>query len=379
MVARMSPIYEFSSTALSVVLVVGATTALFTGLLAWVEFDIKRIIAFSTMSQLGYMMVGDGASAYSAGIFHLMTHASFKALLFLSAGSVILALHHEQDLRKMGNLKKYLPLTYGVFLIGALALSAIPPFSGFYSKDPIIEAVSYSTLPGSRYAYVCLLLGAFVTAYYIFRLFFMAFHTEERMDVALRSHIKESSWSIRIPLIVLAVPSALLGIALVNAMIFKIPNLLGASVTVASSHKGLASFIHEYRNAFTLTLHSVFSLPFWLSIAGISMAWLNVCVMPKVPMFLEQRFPLLHRILVKRYGFDAFNEWVFVRGALALSEFFYRVGDLKLIDHFMVEGVGRNTTRLSRFMRRLQSGYLYHYVFVMILGVLVFLIWLVLL
>jgi NADH-quinone oxidoreductase subunit L len=232
MVARLSPLFELSTTALSMVLVVGATGALFLGLLAFVENDIKRIIAYSTMSQLGYMMAANGASAFSAGIFHLMTHACFKALLFLAAGSVIIAMHHEQDIRKMGNLKKYMPITYVTFLVGALALAAIPPFAGFYSKDVIIEAVGLSSIPGSGYAHVCLMLGSFVTAYYIFRAFFMAFHGRERMDKSLQLKLRESSWSVLIPLLVLAIPSIFLGVVAIKAMLFSWPGLMGHSIHV---------------------------------------------------------------------------------------------------------------------------------------------------
>lgn len=379
MVARMSPLYEFSQTALSFILIIGSTTALFTGLLAFVENDIKRVIAFSTMSQLGYMMAGDAASAYQAGIFHLMTHACFKSLLFLAAGSVIIALHHEQDVRKMGGLKKYIPVTYWMFLIGALALSALPPFSGFYSKDPIIDAVHFSTIPGSQYAYMCLLIGTFVTAYYIFRIFFMAFHSEEHTDLTLRSQIKEPGWSLRFPMLLLAIPSVILGFSIMGKALFDVPGLFGTSVYIAPGHDELRQFVSEYHNAWRYTAQFILSWPFWLAILGIVCAGFNVLVRPELPQLLQRRFPRLHQILVNRYGFDAFNNRVFVRGGLSLSEFFYRVGDLKIIDGFFVEGSGRNTTRMSEILRRLQSGYLYHYVFVMIIGLLAFLIWLVLL
>ncbi|ACJ17984.1 NADH-quinone oxidoreductase subunit L [Coxiella burnetii] len=378
LVARMSPLFELSQVALSTVLVIGATTALLTGLLAFVEFDIKRVIAFSTMSQLGYMIAADGASAYSAGIFHLLTHACFKALLFLSAGSVILALHHEQDMRKMGGLRKYLPATYITFLIGALSLAAIPPFAGFYSKDTIIEAVAHSTIPGARYAYACLLIGAFVTGYYIFRAFFMTFHTTERMSPKLKSTLKETPLNMRGPQWILSVPSVLLGAALIYWIIYRRPSLLGSSVMVLPQHNVLSAMAGGFHNVFYMTYHSLIALPFWASVLGIFFAWLTVIAAPKIPALLERRLPWLHRILVAKYGFDAFNWIVFVRGGRALANLFFRVGDLKVLDHFIVDGSGRNATRVARFMRRLQSGYLYHYVFVMILGLLAFLIWLVL-
>lgn len=378
MVARMSPLFEHSHVALSLVLIIGATGALFTGILAFVEFDIKRVIAFSTMSQLGYMMAGDGVSAYSAGIFHLLTHACFKALLFLSAGSVIIAMHHEQDLRKMGNLKKYLPVTYVTFLIGALALSAIPPFAGFYSKDSIIDAVHRSTLPGAEYGYICLLVGAFVTGYYIFRAFFMAFHTKERMGESLRSKLKDTPWSMRSAQIALAIPSVFLGMFLIYPILYAVPSLLGKSVLVLPKYNSLAEMAKNYKGAFYMFYHSPATVPFWFSVSGVVCAWFVVIVAPKIPVFLKRYLPFLYRILVEQYGFDALNSLVFVRGGTSLSNFFFKFGDLKVIDNFMVDGSGRNVNRVAKLIRRLQSGYLYHYVFVMILGLLAFLIWLVL-
>ncbi len=246
MVARLSPLYELSQTALTLVLVIGSTGALFLGLLAFVENDIKRVIAYSTMSQLGYMMAANGASAFSAGIFHLATHACFKALLFLAAGSVIIAMHHEQDIRKMGNLKKYLPITYVTFLIGSLALAAIPPFAGFYSKDAIIEAVHLSTIPGASYAYVCLILGSFATAYYTFRVFFLAFHTNERIDKHTAEHLHEPSWTMTVPLILLAIPSVILGGLLVNKMLFSATPLLAQSIHVAPQYDVLGELGKDF-------------------------------------------------------------------------------------------------------------------------------------
>jgi NADH-quinone oxidoreductase subunit L len=245
MVSRMSPIYEFSNTALSVVLIIGATGALFTGLLAVVQKDIKRIVAYSTLSQLGYMVVGLGASAYAASMFHLITHAFFKALLFLAAGSVILAMHHEQDIRKMGNLRRYLPITYITFLIGTLSLCAIPPFAGFYSKDSIIEAVHFTNLPGSSYAYYCVLIGAFVTALYSFRALFVVFHTKERMDDHTRHELKEPHWVVTAPLVILAIPSAIAGIILVGPMLYQDPSLFGTSIFVLPTREIFSHFTAE--------------------------------------------------------------------------------------------------------------------------------------
>ncbi len=376
MVARMSPIFELSPTALSLVMIIGSTGALLLGLLAFVEFDIKRVIAYSTMSQLGYMMAANGASAFNAGIYHLMTHACFKALLFLAAGSVIIAMHHEQDLRKMGNLKKYLPVTYITFLIGALALSAVPPTAGFFSKDTVIEAVHHSTLFGAEYSYIMLLIGAFVTAYYIFRAFFMAFHTKEKMDDHTRSHLKEH-WVMLVPLILLAIPSLLLGLFITKQMLYDTPGFLGGGITVLPKYNVLAQMSAEFHGVWPMVVHAVYTLPFWFSIIGILSAWFTVTIMPKIGAVLEKRLSWLHRILVAQYGFDLLNNWVFVKGGRILSNFFYRVGDLKVIDSGMVDGSGRSVARVSSMLRKLQSGYLFHYVFVMIIGLLGFLIWLI--
>jgi NADH-quinone oxidoreductase subunit L len=305
-----------------------------------------------------------------------MTHACFKALLFLAAGSVIVAMHHEQDLRKMGNLKKYLPVTYITFLIGALALSAVPPTAGFFSKDAVIEAVHRSTIFGAEYAYIMLLIGAFVTAFYIFRAFFMAFHTTEKMDEHTRTHLKEQ-WIMLFPLILLAIPSLLLGIFTVKPMLYDFPGYLGGSVTVLPQYNVLAAMSADFHGVWVEVMHAVYTLPFWFSIAGIFCAWLAVIALPQMAVFFRKYFSWLHRILVAQYGFDIFNNWIFVRGARRLSEFFYQVGDLKVIDSGMVDGSGRGVARISQLLRKLQSGYLYHYVFMMIVGLLGFLVWLV--
>jgi NADH-quinone oxidoreductase subunit L len=378
LVARMSPLFEYSQVALSVVLIIGATGALFTGILAFVEFDIKRVIAFSTMSQLGYMMAGDGVSAFPAGIFHLLTHGCFKALLFLAAGSVIIAMHHEQDLRKMGNLKKYMPLTCIAFLIGALSLSAIPPFSGYFSKDSIIEAVHLSTMPGAGYAYWCLVLGAFVTGFYIFRAYFMAFHTKERMPESIRKQLGETHWSMLVALIALAIPATILGFLLIHWILYASPSLLGNTVTIFPKYDVLTQMKPSFHGAWEMFLHSFKTLPFWFAASGIFCAWMLVIVIPKFADWLKRRLPFLHYALVKQYGFDALNNLIFVIGVVKSCIFFYKYADLKLIDKTMVDGTGRNATRVSRLLRRMQSGYLYHYVFIMIIGLLVFLFWLLL-
>lgn len=375
MVARMSPLFELSPVALSLVLVIGATGALFLGLLAFVENDIKRVIAYSTMSQLGYMMAANGASAFSAGIFHLATHACFKALLFLAAGSVIIAMHHEQDIRNMGNLRKYMPITYFTFLVGALALAAIPPFSGFYSKEAIIEAVHAADIPGAGYAYVCLLLGSFATAYYIFRVFFLAFHTEERMDKHVRQHLHETSWTMTLPLILLAIPSALLGILLVYKMLYSPEPLLGGSITVLPSHDVLRELAEEFHGQFSSIFFAFAHLPIWFSLFGIFMAWLTCVQAPVIRDVMARRLSWFKSILTVKYGFDWFNQHAVVPFVRMLSEFFYRWSDRKVIDSLVVDGSGRSVTRISQRMRRLQTGYLYHYAFVMMLGLLGLLCW----
>ncbi len=375
MVARLSPLFELSAVALSVVLVVGASGALFLGIVALVQNDIKRVIAYSTMSQLGYMMAANGVSAFSAGIFHLVTHACFKALLFLAAGSVLIALHHEQDMRRMGGLRKYMPVTYLMFLIGALALAALPPFAGFYSKDAIIEAVQNANLPGARYAYTCLLWGAFVTALYIFRAFFLTFHTQERFDPHLREQVQETSAVVLVPLIVLAIPSMLLGILMAEPMLYNFFPLLGNSVLVLPQYNFFSQVIAEYHGTLNAALTSVFHWPFWFSVAGIFVAWLSYVRFPKFPAWCAERARLVYLILVNKYGFDAFNDWLFVRGGLKLSHFFFDFADVKLIDGILVDGSGREVTRLSALLRRLQSGYLYHYALAMVLGLILFLVW----
>lgn len=376
MVARMSPLFEYSSTALNFVLVIGATGALFTGFLAIVQTDIKRVVAYSTLSQLGYMMVAIGASAYAAGIFHLITHACFKALLFLAAGSVILALHHEQDMRKMGNLRKYLPITYVTFLIGALALAALPPFAGYYSKDAIIEAVHLSHLPGAHYAYYCVLIGAFVTAFYIFRALFMVFHGNEHLNAHTREHLHEPSWTVRLPLILLAIPSVVIGAILAGPLLYQ--GLLGKSVFVLPQANVLGQMAVEYQGPLHAIVEVVHSLPGWLAVAGILLAWVCYVRYPKLPQLIAQRFSWIYAVLVRKYGFDDFNQIVFANGSRNLAKVFFEVLDARLLDHDMVNGSGRLIAWCSRSARKLQSGYLYHYAFAMILGLLAFLGWLLL-
>ena len=375
MIARISPMIEWSNTALNVVLVIGGTGALFTGILALVMNDIKRVVAYSTLSQLGYMMVAMGASAYSAGIFHLMTHACFKALLFLGAGSVIVGMHHEQDMRKMGGLRKKMPLTYYTFIIGSLALCAVPPFAGFFSKDTIIEVAKFSNLPGASYAYWCVLLGALVTALYSFRSFFMVFHGQPRMDKKTYDHVHESPWMIGLPLVLLAIPSVILGYILYAPMILNNPSLLSDAVHVLPVHLGLQPIAEEIHSPMIALAHSVTSPVFWLTLTGIMLAALFYLVFPTVPAWFAQRFQWIYRILLNKYGFDWFNDHVLVNGSKLLGRVFYRAGDQALIDGAVVNGSGKLVRWVATYSRNMQDGYLYHYVLVMILGLFGFLFW----
>jgi NADH-quinone oxidoreductase subunit L len=375
MVARLSPLYELSDTALSFILVIGASTALFMGILGVIQNDIKRVIAYSTLSQLGYMMAALGASAFTAGIFHLVTHAAFKALLFLAAGSVIVAMHHEQDMRKMGGLRKYLPLTFVCFLIGALALAAIPPFSGFYSKDAIIEAVHLSAIKGAGYAYFALLISVFITALYIFRAMFKTFFGKERMDAEVKSHLHEGSWTIWLPLIILAIPSLVIGILWAGPMLYQVQGMLTGAICVTAQHDVMAKLAATYPGVWQLAFHALWSLPFWFGIVGIMTAWFFYIKAPHLPQVAQAKFRWLHNVLIKKYGFDAFNQIVFVRGTRKISEVFFRVGDETIIDHYMVNGSGRMISWLSRTLKKMQDGYLYHYALAMIIGVLAFIFW----
>ncbi len=377
MIARISPLIEFSTVALSVVLVIGATGALFTGLIAIVMNDIKRVVAYSTLSQLGYMMAAMGASAYNAGMFHLLTHACFKALLFLAAGSVIMGMHHEQDMRKMGGLWSKMPVTYITFLIGSLALCAIPPFAGFYSKDTIIEAVGLSTIPGHTYAYFCVAVGAMVTAIYTFRALFMTFHGKPRMDQHTLEHAHESPGVVLFPLIMLAIPSVILGYLLYMPILFNKPSLLSESVFILPKHNVLAEIGHEVVSPLQSALTAPFSLVFWLTIFAIFLTWVAYIALPTVPNMISQKFFRLYQILLNKYGFDNFNNLVFVNGGKKLGSLFYKIGDRKLIDGFFVNGAAYTIVKIAEKGRRIQSGYLYHYVSMMVLGLFVFLIWLI--
>lgn len=378
MIARMSPLFELSETALSLILIIGATGALFTGLLGVVMNDIKRVVAYSTLSQLGYMMVAMGISAYSAGVFHLATHACFKALLFLGAGSVIIGMHHEQDMTKMGGLWRYMPITYATTLIGALALCAIPPLAGFYSKDTIITATGESHIYGATYAYYCVTIGAFVTALYTFRQVFMTFHGTPRMDEHTRAHLHESPAVVWLPLVLLAIPSVILGALLLEPMLYAQKPLLADAITVLPHHDVLAEMLPAEKQPLSMMLHAFTSKTFGLTIAGIVVAWIGYIGFPQLPPALAGRFSMVYRLLMNKYGFDAFNEKALLPLMRALGAFFYHVGDRLLIDGALVNGSAKVVGLTAKIGRRLQTGYLYHYSFMMVMGLLVFLAWLLL-
>ncbi len=371
MVSRMSPLFELSEAALSFVLTIGAITALFTGLLGLVQNDIKRVIAYSTLSQLGYMTVALGASAYAAAMFHLITHAFFKALLFLAAGSVIIGLHHEQDLRKMGGLRKYMPITWATSLIGTLALVGFPGLSGFFSKDAIIEAVHHSQLPGAGFAYFAVLGGVFVTSLYSFRLLFMVFHGEERIDHHAKVHLHESPRVVTGPLAALAVPSVLIGALMVGPVLFE--GYFGTAIRVAASHDVLGRMAEDYHGVVAMVVHGLTATPFMLALAGFATAWVCYIQWPKLPERLARSFKPIVWVLERKYGFDTFNQAVFAGGARGTGRFLSEFGDMRLIDGWMVNGSAHLVGWFSGVARQLQSGYLYHYAFAMILGLLVFL------
>ncbi|MGH8726651.1 MAG: NADH-quinone oxidoreductase subunit L [Burkholderiales bacterium] len=369
MVARMSPLFELSETALSVVMIIGAITAFFMALLGLVQNDIKRVVAYSTLSQLGYMTAALGASAYAASIFHLMTHAFFKALLFLAAGSVIIALHHEQDMRKMGGLKAYMPITYWTALIGSLALAGVPPFAGFFSKDAIIEAVHASTIFGSGIAYIALTVSVFITAFYTFRLMFMTFHGEPRMDHP--DHVRESPWVVTLPLMMLALPSIFAGWQYIEPLLFG--GFFQNAIVVAPEHNTLATLKEEFHGIGRFILHGLASPPLWLAAAGIAAAWLLYIKSPNLPRTISQQAGFLYTVLEKKYGLDEFNEWFFAGGARKVGAGLWKWGDVNVIDNFFVNGTARLLGWTAMFIRRFQSGFVYHYAFTMIIGVFVLL------
>ncbi|HEY5789093.1 MAG TPA: NADH-quinone oxidoreductase subunit L, partial [Gammaproteobacteria bacterium] len=373
MVARMSPLFEFSETALSFVLVIGAVTAFFMGLLGLVQNDIKRVVAYSTLSQLGYMTVALGVSAYSVAIFHLMTHAFFKALLFLAAGSVIIAMHHEQDMRKMGGLRKYMPITHWTSLIGTLALIGTPFFSGFYSKDSIIEAVHASQIPGAGIAYVAVLSGVFITALYSFRMYFMTFWGQERMDEHTREHLHETPAVVTVPLLLLAIPSVGIGFLTIDQVVFG--DYFGSAIVVAAAHDTVARVGEHFQGATAMATHAFGTAPFWLAAAGVLVAWFVYMRAPRLADAAAKRFPRLYHALVNKYGFDDFNESVFAGGGRSLGTSLWQRGDVGLIDGLLVNGSAQAIGWFAGVARQVQSGYLYHYAFAMIIGLLLLVSW----
>jgi NADH-quinone oxidoreductase subunit L len=372
MVARMSPLFELSETALSVVLVIGATTAIFMAFIGLVQNDIKRVVAYSTLSQLGYMTVALGASAYPVAIFHLGTHAFFKGLLFLGAGSVIIAMHHEQDMRKMGGLKSIMPLTYVTMVIGSLALAGIPPFAGFFSKDSIIEAVHASHIAGSTYAYWAVLIGVFVTAFYSFRLIFMTFHGNNRADDHTRKGLRESPAVIIWPLILLAIPSVIAGAIFFEPMLFG--DHFKDSIFIADEHKALEEMTRAFHGAQGVALiigsivHGIQTPPFWLALGGIFFAWWCYIKQPDLPGKIAARFTPITRMLENKYWADEFNQAVFANGAVALGKKLWKSVDAGLIDDLIVNGSANLVVSLAGKLRQIQSGYIYHYAFAMIIG-----------
>jgi NADH-quinone oxidoreductase subunit L len=390
MVARMSPLFELSEAALSFVLVIGAITALFMGFLGLVQHDIKRVVAYSTLSQLGYMTVALGASAYAAGIFHLMTHAFFKALLFLGAGSVIIAMHHEQDMRKMGGLRKYMPITYWTALVGSLALIGFPGFAGFFSKDAIIEAVHHSQIAGSGFAYFAVLTGVFVTALYSFRMFFLVFHGKERFDThggqhpdAAHGHDEhghghggpphETPAVVTVPLILLAIPSVVAGYV-IGPVLFG--DYFDGIIKVLPQHDVLGQLGEGYHGVWGFMLHGILAPPFWLAMGGLATAWYVYMKNPALADTARAKAGFIYRLLVNKYYADDFNQAVFAGGARGLGRALWRVGDALIIDGLIVNGSAAVVGWFSGVLRRVQTGYLYTYAFAMIIGLLVMLSWL---
>ncbi|GGE81412.1 NADH-quinone oxidoreductase subunit L [Massilia psychrophila] len=394
MVARMSPLFELSDTALTFVMVIGTITALFMGFLGIIQNDIKRVVAYSTLSQLGYMTVALGASAYSVAVFHLMTHAFFKALLFLGAGSVIIGMHHDQDIRNMGGLRKYMPITWITSLLGSLALIGTPFFAGFYSKDSIIEAIHASNLGFAPFAYWALIIGVFVTAFYSFRMYFLVFHGKERFgkehhhseghdsdahheedDDAHGHHglapgqkPHESPFVVWFPLVALAIPSVVIGYLTIGPMLHG--DFFNGVITVGENHRAMEVLREEFHGAAAMAIHGLQTLPFWFAFAGVASAYYCYLINPRVPAWFFARFHALHTLLDNKYYMDKFNDVVFSGGARLLGNGLWNVGDKSLIDGLVVNGSAKLVGWFSSVVRTAQTGYIYHYAFVMILGVL---------
>jgi NADH-quinone oxidoreductase subunit L len=385
MVARMSPLFELSETALNFIMVIGAITALFMGFLGIIQNDIKRVVAYSTLSQLGYMTVALGASAYSVAVFHLMTHAFFKALLFLGAGSVIMGMHHNQDIRYMGGVRKYMPITWITSLLGSLALIGTPFFSGFYSKDSIIEAVRESHLAAAGFANFAVLAGVFVTAFYSFRMYFLVFHGKERYDQNPDSHHghhadhhddhdhsshrpHESPWVVTVPLILLAIPSVVIGYMTIDAMLFG-EFFKDAIFVDVGKHPVMQELADAFHGPVAMALHAVTTAPFWLALAGVVVAWYMYLINPAVPAAMGRALHPLVVLLENKYYMDWINENILARGARALGNGLWKIGDRTLIDGLLVNGSWKLVAMVSAWTRKLQTGYLYHYALVMILGI----------
>jgi NADH-quinone oxidoreductase subunit L len=389
MVARMSPLFELSETALSVVIVIGAITALFMGFLGVVQNDIKRVVAYSTLSQLGYMTVALGASAYPVAIFHLMTHAFFKALLFLAAGSVIIGMHHNQDIRHMGGLRRYMPITWITSLVGSLALIGTPFLSGFYSKDSIIEAVAASHVPGAGFGHFAVLAGVFVTAFYSFRMYFLVFHGKERFPAHGSGHgdhghddhghggtPHESPWVVTLPLVLLAIPSLVIGHLAIGPMLFG--DYFAGVIHISESHEAMAHLREHFHGATAMSLHALSTAPFWLAVAGVALAWWFYLKRPDIPAGIAAKARPLHTLLLNKYYFDEVYNVVFAGGSRLLGRVLWRVGDVAIIDGLIVNGAARTIGWFSTIVRKFQSGLIYHYAFTMIIGVFVLLtIWFV--
>jgi NADH-quinone oxidoreductase subunit L len=388
MVARMSPLFELSDTALSFVLVIGSITALFMGFLGIIQNDIKRVVAYSTLSQLGYMTVALGASAYSVAVFHLMTHAFFKALLFLGAGAVIIGMHHDQDIRNMGGLRKYMPITWITALLGSLALIGTPFFSGFYSKDSIIEAVHASHIWGAEFAQFAVLAGVFVTAFYSFRMYFLVFHGKERFGqahhhaaddhhgdehhgLAPGEKPHEAPWVVTLPLVLLAIPSVLIGYVAIEPMLFG--DFFKGVIFVNASHPAMAELGEHFHSATAMAVHAFTTLPFMLAVGGVITAWYFYLINPAVPTWIKKQFHFIYVILDNKYYMDKFNEVVFAGGARRIGSALSNVGDRNLIDGLIVNGSGRVVNWCSGVVRTLQTGYIYHYAFTMILAIALYL------
>jgi NADH-quinone oxidoreductase subunit L len=396
MVSRMSPLFELSTTALSFVIVIGAITALFMGFLGIIQNDIKRVVAYSTLSQLGYMTVALGASAYSVAIFHLMTHAFFKALLFLAAGSVIIGMHHDQDIRNMGGLRKYMPITWITSLVGSLALIGTPFLSGFYSKDSIIEAVALSHIPGAGFAYFCVLAGVFVTAFYSFRMYFLVFHGEERFGKADEAHHHEhegdhddeeathdhhhglapgqkpheTPWVVWLPLVLLAIPSVAIGFIAIGPMVFG-DYFKGVIFVDHHAHPAMEHLAEHFHGAVAMGVHSLTSVPFFLALAGVVLSWFFYMKRPDIPAAIQRRFSAIHTLFENKYYFDKFNEAVFAGGARLLGKALWKGGDVAVIDGVIVNGSAKLVGWIASVTRLFQTGYVYHYAFTMIIGVFV--------